>query len=449
MIATRLLTGRGRLIAAGMAAATISAAPRLSAQPSGQGAGVTIGIPAPKVQMGDGSSGAELVEAIRQSLAKDLGGASVLVVPLQSGAASQVDAEAKQQHCDYVLYSSVEQKHAGSVSGLFHKLAPFTSALPMMGGLGHGAGGMTNALAAAGQGAASASAAASQQEMMEHMAGAQHSSVKAGDTVTFEYRLTAAGSADAIKTDKILVRAKSDGEDVLSPAIEQAATAVAAAVGQGSATGAAAPKAAAQTAPLPAGGHAPGGQQIDCDRLPASASAVISADACKKMMGAQQAYNQAAADPSAAHPGDEQMSCAQIAAELKTQSYTAPDKATTAQLQAAAAQEQSTLARQESELAKTVAAQTAAMNAAQASDTATAVATGGVVQTHKASALQQVFTAQNRATSERMAEERQPTETKMFGGTADIASSAGQQLAANPRLARLMQLAGAKHCKGG
>jgi len=195
--------------------------------------------------------------------------------------------------------------------------------------------------------------------------------------------------------------------------------------------------------------HPPAAAAMDCDHLPSSAAAVFSADSCRKMMAAQQAYQSAASDPGAARPGDEQMSCQQIAAELKTQSYVVPDQKTVAEGKAAASQEQAMLASQEAKVTETVVAQSAAVAAAGAADTATEVATAGVVHPNTASHLQQTFERQNKAMSDQMAAERRPTEQRMTTMTADLASSAGDQLTANPRLARLVQLANAKHCKGG
>jgi hypothetical protein len=210
-----------------------------------------------------------------------------------------------------------------------------------------------------------------------------------------------------------------------------------------------APQAVAQITGAPGGQHPPAAGGMDCEHLPSTATAIISVESCKKMMGAQQAYQNAASDPDASRPGDEQMSCAQISAELKAQSYTAPDQSTVAQGKAAASEEQATLARQEAKVAATVAAQSAAMSAASAADTATEVATAGVVHPNTASHLEQTFERQNRVMSDQMAAERRPTEQRLFNMTADVASTSGEQLTANPRLARLIQLAGAKHCKGG
>jgi hypothetical protein len=70
------------------------------------------------------------------------------------------------------------------------------------------------------------------QQAMAQISGAQKSNVKAGDSLTFEYRLVKPDEQDPLKADKIEVKAKNNGEDVLSPMIEAVATAVVGAVAQ-------------------------------------------------------------------------------------------------------------------------------------------------------------------------------------------------------------------------
>ena len=91
----------------------------------------------------------------------------------------------------------------------------------------------------------------------------------------------------------------------------------------------------------------------------------------------------------------------------------------------------------------------AAVNAASAADTATELATGGLVRGRALDAVEKTIDARNRANNERAIKEDLPTTQKMIGQTADLGADFGQQLQSNPRLARLIQLADTKHCKGG
>jgi hypothetical protein len=56
--------------------------------------------------------------------------------------------------------------------------------------------------------------------------GAQKNNVKAGDTLTFEYKLVKPDEETPAKADKLAAKAKENGQDVLSPLIESVATAV-------------------------------------------------------------------------------------------------------------------------------------------------------------------------------------------------------------------------------
>jgi len=333
----------------------------------------------------------------------------------------------------------------------------------------------------------SASAAAMQQQAMAQMTSAQQSNIKSGDTVTLEYKLVATGESTPFKSETLQGKAKADGEDVLGPLVERLATnVVGAATGQapappvaqkagdtaggagsagtaggnagGGASGgnflsgmfgshggsAAASKSASQAGAQPSG-MPPG---MDCNKIAAMPGSTMSVESCQKMMGAQQAYNSALADPSASRPGDEQMSCEQIMAEVKQQQYTAPDKAKVAEGQAAGTQLQSTLAKQQAEITTIAVKQQAELDTAMAADRAAEMSSGGLVRPQTAMLLQQEQMAENKVTGERMAKERAPQEKRLMNSTADFSADAGQQIANNPRLARLIQLASAKNCKG-
>jgi hypothetical protein len=191
------------------------------------------------------------------------------------------------------------------------------------------------------------------------------------------------------------------------------------------------------------------GGSMDCAKLAGMPNAPMSVEACEKLQGTQQAYNQAASDPSAQRPGDEQMSCTQITAELKQQQYTAQDKTKVAELDATTKEQQKIIKKEEAILAKRQAEAQTAVAAATAADTATELATGGLVSGHALNAVEKTLDAQDKVEKERVMREDLPTTQKMISQTAGLGADFGQQLQANPRLARLIQLADAKHCKGG
>ncbi|HZC76232.1 MAG TPA: hypothetical protein VE258_00705, partial [Ktedonobacterales bacterium] len=319
---------------------------------------MTLGIVLPHAQL-DG--GASVSGALRQSMVDQLRHPGVETVALDGTSPEQVDAEARAKHCTHVLYTNVEQKHSGG--SLLRKLAPMASMLSLgaMAGAGGrmGGGAMTALAQGAAQNAMSSSAAASQQQVMAQLTGAQQSGVKRGDSISLEYRLTAVGSTAPLRSATLQGKADNDGQDVLSPLVGQLAGALA---GSASAPAAGAPAATTNSAPAAPpsssgtsvlgglfGRHrAPASQAPaappDCAQIAANVDAHVSLEACQKMMASQQAYNNALADPSAARPGDEQMSCEQILAEMKQQQISAPDKAQAAEAQSAVKDEQKMLA---------------------------------------------------------------------------------------------------------
>ena len=194
----------------------------------------TVCIALPKAQLGQGNnSPVDVSEPVRTTLGTYMAGPAVQLVRLDARIAMQIDAEAAQKNCKYVLQSSVTQKKGGGGMGLLKALAPLAGALPMMGGMG-GMGNMGAAGAMVAQtvasSAATAAAQSAQADAMAAMTGAQQSNVKRGDTVTLEYTLTKVGDATPAKPATLKSKAKQDGEDLLGPMLEQVATAVITAV---------------------------------------------------------------------------------------------------------------------------------------------------------------------------------------------------------------------------
>jgi hypothetical protein len=408
-----------------------------------------IGIAAPHVSVSQPSDAPNVAESVRRDLTGSLQGSSVDVIPLQASDPAQIEAEAQTRHCNYVLYSAVEQKSSGH--GFLRKLAPFASALPLLAGAGGHGGGMggyaANAMA---QTAMQASAMSAQQAAMDQLAGVQRSTVKSGDTVSFEYRLMQPGNAQPLSSNKFVGKARADGEDVLGPFIAQAVTAVSSATAAPSASVAQnnfnSPMGNATQPRMPGAGGMPGGGGMDCDQLAGMPNSIMSVESCKKMMGTQQAYNKALADPSASRAGDESMTCAQIGAEISQMRNIAPNAAHVKEGTEAATDVQATLARQSREVNKVGMEETAEIRAASAADNATEVATGGLVRGHAVAATQAAQDVRNKAMSDRMLKEQLPKEQRMTTATGNVAEDMSKSLTSNPRYARLVQLAGARNC---
>ena len=153
-----------------------------------------------------------------------MSGPAVEIAALDSHVPMQLVAEAQQKQCDYVLYSAVTVKHGGGGFGKFLKSAgPLASMMPMAGM----AGGMGGAMAAqtAASVASQAAAQAAQEQAMSQLSGF-NGQIKQKDNVTVEYQLAATGQSTPVVANKLEGKAKSDGEDVLTPLIQQTANTV-------------------------------------------------------------------------------------------------------------------------------------------------------------------------------------------------------------------------------
>ena len=184
----------------------------------------TICIALPQAQLGQGNnSPTDVSEPVRTTLGTYMAGPAGQRVRLDARIAVQIDAEATQKGCGYVLRSSVTQKKGGG--SFLKKMAPLAGALPMLGGVS-GSMGSVMAAQAVSSAASAAAAQSMQEEAMAAMTGAQQSNVKSGDTIIVEYALTATGNAAPLQQGKLQQKAKQDGEDLISPLLEQVATAV-------------------------------------------------------------------------------------------------------------------------------------------------------------------------------------------------------------------------------
>jgi hypothetical protein len=160
--------------------------------------------------VGEGVNAAELAGAIQNSLAQYMKGTKVEIVPLEARLESAVAAEAKEKECDYVLYATVSHKKGGGGFGFGKALGAVVSQT------GGGAWGNTAANVAGAVAVTSISAATA--------------NIKAKDELTLDIKLQN-GSTVAL-TKQLKAKAKSAGEDIISPVVEQAAQAIVATVGK-------------------------------------------------------------------------------------------------------------------------------------------------------------------------------------------------------------------------
>ncbi len=185
---------------------------------------VTVCLTPPKAQLGQGNDTmTDVSEPVRLALGKFMAGPAIQLVSLDSHIPVQIEAEATQKACAYVLQTAVEQTRGSGAGGLLKALAPLASAaLPAIVGAG---GDMAGAIAAQAASTAISTAAmeAAAQDYMAAMQGAQQNSVKRGDTVTVTYQLTRVGVPKPVKQAAVKQRAKANGVDLLSPLLEKVA----------------------------------------------------------------------------------------------------------------------------------------------------------------------------------------------------------------------------------
>jgi hypothetical protein len=176
---------------------------------------IRIGVPAVKTgSVGTGVSANDLAAAVQNSLGDFLKGTNVEIVPLEARLATAWANEAKQKECDYILLANVSHKKGGGGGfGGFGKVIGAASPMIPL------AGGMTGAVA--GQVISTAITAST-------MSG----SMKSKDEITLEMKLQSAGDNSVTLNKQYRAKAKSDGDDIISAVIEQAAQAIMDAIGK-------------------------------------------------------------------------------------------------------------------------------------------------------------------------------------------------------------------------
>jgi len=183
---------------------------------------IRIGIAPPDAQVGQGTNtGGDYSTPIRNAEIALMSGPAIEIAPLDSHIAMQLQAEAVQKQCDYVMFSAVTLKHnQGGGFGKFAKFGGMAASMTPMGAMAHGMGG-----AVAAQTASVALSQMAQQQAMNQLAGF-NGQVKPKDDVTVQYQLVATGQTAPLVQNSLQGKAKSNGEDVLTPLLTQAATEV-------------------------------------------------------------------------------------------------------------------------------------------------------------------------------------------------------------------------------
>lgn len=208
---TSLLIAGFALAAASASMAAHQEAPVPHASVS-QDVAACIAIVLPSVQGVDGSA-SDVGAALRDLFASFLNGPALRVVPLDSRLATHAFEEARQKDCARVLTMTLVRKRKGG--GLLTTVmgqAGSSVAWGIPGG---------NVTAAVTRGALAAAGQA-----VTDMAA----STREKDELTLDYTVSSVRARPVFGPRREKAKAKSDGEDLVTPMVEKAATAIAAAV---------------------------------------------------------------------------------------------------------------------------------------------------------------------------------------------------------------------------
>ena len=176
-----------------------------------------IAIAPPQAQLGQGASGQDVSSPVQNMLISYLSGPMLEVVALQSRLPAQLEAEAKQSGCDYILTADVDyQKKKSWGKALSIGAGVISSALPYA-----GVGGSMGSFVAA----TTAASVQMQQESMEKLTAAQ-GTIRKGDSIALNYKLKSITNGKQVAGNDFNNKAEQDGQDLLIPMIEQTATEV-------------------------------------------------------------------------------------------------------------------------------------------------------------------------------------------------------------------------------
>jgi hypothetical protein len=171
---------------------------------------VRIGIVMPKSLLGQGAQGPSAGEPLRAMLAQYLVGPFVEIITIAALLPDQVEAESKVKLCDYLVYSSITQKKQTNGLSMLKNASSMANMIPMVGLMN----GVSQAAAAA-----TAATAASQTATMS-------SAVKAKSDIILDFHVTTKDNPSPVVSNSLKAKANSDGEDVITPLVEQEATAI-------------------------------------------------------------------------------------------------------------------------------------------------------------------------------------------------------------------------------
>jgi len=162
-------------------------------------------------------TGVDPLSAVRETFTSFLTGPSLAVAPLQARLRAQVREEAKLAGCPYLLIPTIKHERKTGGGGMLGKVAS--------GAVQQGAWAVSGAArSTVGRVVAGAAAGAATSAANDYAATS-----RTKDELTLSYRLESASGAPLLERSEKR-KAKSDGEDLLTPLVQRAGEAIAAAV---------------------------------------------------------------------------------------------------------------------------------------------------------------------------------------------------------------------------
>lgn len=166
--------------------------------------------------VGEGITAADLSAAIQNSLGSYLKGTKVELVQLEAKLASAQADEARQKECDYVLTATASHKKGGGGFGGFGKML---GSVVSQTGIGHTGSAIGNI---AGQVATTAIVSATS------LSG----NVKSKDELTLDLAIVSTANNSSVLARQFKAKARSNGDDIISTVVEQAAQAIIDSIGK-------------------------------------------------------------------------------------------------------------------------------------------------------------------------------------------------------------------------
>jgi hypothetical protein len=156
-------------------------------------------------KVAEGMNASNLANAVQATLTEKLKATNVEAIPIQATVLSQIEAEARQKECDYLVYTTVSHKKGGG--GGFGSVFGSTAAQVAAATVPYG-GSTTAAIAT------------------NTAASVVVADIKAKDELTVDVRLEKPGAGYPAFAKPFKGKAKSAGEDIVTPPTTQAAQAL-------------------------------------------------------------------------------------------------------------------------------------------------------------------------------------------------------------------------------